>query len=246
MGTGYDRLAVTGAVTLGGTLVVTKLVGFNIVANQTFSIITGSSVTGTFSTVTLPTGVTGTLSYPGGNSVLLTINTALPLTLLDFSGYAEGSHTTLNWHTANETNTGSFEIERSNDGNEFVTIGKMAAKRTGANTYNTMDENPLTGNNYYRLKMVDVDGKYAYSNIVTVRFAANNHLTISPVPADNGITIALIGDALIGKHAVVMNETGIKMAEITLQPATHIDISKWPVGIYILRTDDEVYRFMKK
>src|SRR5207244_1431248 len=70
-----------------------------------------------------------------------------------------------------ETNNKGFELERSADGVKFTTITFVATKAdhgnsTSALSYNYNDEKPMVGANYYRLKQIDNDGKYSYSNVV--------------------------------------------------------------------------------
>lgn len=102
-----------------------------------------------------------------------TYGSALPLKLLSFTGRLNNGKTELNWKTANEINTKHFEIERSSDGSHFAKIAIEKALGRGSNNYNTIDGKPLTGNNYYRLKMVDNDGKFEYSTVILITGSDN-------------------------------------------------------------------------
>ena len=90
----------------------------------------------------------------------------------------------LQWKTTNEINTSHFEVQRSKDGINFTKIGMVqAANITGINNYFFTDAAPLLGNNYYRLKQIDMDGRFTYSKIVTITFQSIiNSLIIYPNP----------------------------------------------------------------
>ncbi|HVY76844.1 MAG TPA: T9SS type A sorting domain-containing protein [Puia sp.] len=100
--------------------------------------------------------------------------TTLPVSLVQFLGSknADGS-VKLSWSTAQEVNAGSFEVERSADQGSWDAIGTVKAKGNSSITtnYTYIDQFPLAGNNYYRLKMVDLDGRFKYSNTVLVSSA---------------------------------------------------------------------------
>jgi ELWxxDGT repeat protein len=244
VGTGYDRLAVSGTVTLGGTLVITKLPAFTLSAGQTFTFITGSSVTGTFSSVTWPAGVTGTITY-NATSAVINIATVLPLSLTDFSGRAIGSHTLLNWQTETEKHTHSFSVERSQDGKRFGALGSVMAMGTGSHAYSYTDAAPFTGYNYYRLKMIDQDGSFTYSQVIAVNHTGKNSLEIVPVPAKDYIRITCNDKELLGQEAVIYSTSGIKVTAVQLQSEMTIGISNWAAGTYVISTAKGTYRFVK-
>lgn len=245
VGTGYDRFAVSGTASLGGTLTITRLAGFTMAAGQTFTILTASTVSGTFATVNWPSGITGNVSYTA-NSVVLNITAAVPLRLLSFTGKASGNETILNWNTENEQNTARFEVERSADGRTFVSIGSVTAAGSGAHTYSMADQKPFNGYNYYRLKMIDLDGRYTYSDVVKIKFGGNSGLQITPVPAVDFITAKVNNISLAGTHARIYNAAGAVIADIILDSTTKVDISTWAKGTYTLKTADESYRFIKQ
>ena len=96
--------------------------------------------------------------------------TTVPVTLVDFTAVEKSGTTLLQWTTATEINSSHFEIERSTNGQTFEKIGTVASH---GNTnvridYKTIDNFPAAGTNFYRLKLVDLDGKYQYSKIVSI------------------------------------------------------------------------------
>jgi hypothetical protein len=86
---------------------------------------------------------------------------SLPLTLLNlYVNLSSNKYVILNWQTAQEINTSHFIIERSANGTDFSSIGKVSASGNNSITkdYLYTDTKPAKGTNYYRLKMVDADG----------------------------------------------------------------------------------------
>jgi len=114
------------------------------------------------------------------NSILL------PVQLTYFEAKAIEKTVQVSWKTAAEKNSKEFVIERSQDFDSFSQIGKLNASGQSFERlqYELIDETPQTGINYYRLKMVDEDGKYAYSNIQDVLFGAGQLVVVvAPNPA---------------------------------------------------------------
>lgn len=118
----------------------------------------------------------------------------LPVAMGDFSAVKNISGVSLNWETFTETNTAFFEVERSTNMVDFVTIGKLNAKgnTTVRQSYNYIDGSPATWVNYYRLRITDINGSYTYSNAVAVK---NNSPVISmsifPNPVVNILQVQL-------------------------------------------------------
>ncbi len=79
------------------------------------------------------------------------------------------------WTTANEQNTGYYNVQRSIDGTYFTTIGKLVSKGNGANTYQFIDPSPPNGINYYRLQSVDKNGVSSFSKIVAIQLSSINY-----------------------------------------------------------------------
>ena len=91
----------------------------------------------------------------------------LPLQLLEFKGKAIGSVNHLSWKTVNEILVKQFEIQRSPDAISFKPIGTLnSINLSGTNNYVFDDGFPLAGKNYYRLRMIDMDANFTYSNVI--------------------------------------------------------------------------------
>ncbi|MHA4738903.1 T9SS type A sorting domain-containing protein [Dyadobacter sp. MSC1_007] len=102
----------------------------------------------------------------------LDMESVLPVTLRDFNVSKEGRVAMLKWSTTSETNSNRFDIERSGDGKQWKRIGEVLSMGESAvnRDYFFQDNQPISGRNLYRLKMIDRDGTYAYSRIRSLEF----------------------------------------------------------------------------
>lgn len=121
---------------------------------------------------------------------------ALPVKLIRFDATRLEKQVHLKWQTAEELNSDYFEIQRSPDGIKWAVVGTITAAKTSvtAKEYSFADANPEPGQNYYRLKMVDQDETYAFSNIEVVRFSPaieKNEAFVYPNPATNKLYLSL-------------------------------------------------------
>lgn len=103
----------------------------------------------------------------------------LPITLSEFSVKKEKEKSIIKWSTISEINNDYFIVERSDDGENFSEITKVkgAGNSNQILNYNAVDYRPLNGVNYYRLKQVDFDGSYTFSDIKALDFENNNSTT---------------------------------------------------------------------
>ncbi len=114
------------------------------------------------------------------------LTTSLPVSVISFNGRQALTQIELDWATASELNFDYFEIERSANAKDFVSIGKVMGHGNSnvRNDYRMADEKPLIGKNYYRLKSIDFDGYTEYFDIVAVDFSTTKSFFISPNPSD--------------------------------------------------------------
>src|SRR5690606_6697739 len=115
----------------------------------------------------------------GTEYALASSNSALPVTLGPLTAKTLGNDILIEWNTHTETNNSGFYIERSADGITFATLAFGPSKADGGNSvadlaYSYTDRSPLAGNNHYRLKQVDYDGRHTHSGIVSVKKNAGN------------------------------------------------------------------------
>ncbi len=119
--------------------------------------------------------------------------TPLPVNWISFTGRKINADIVLNWETANEFNNKHFEIERSTELRGFTRIGQVnATGHTNASaSYQFTDPAPLKGNNFYRLKQVDLDGRYSYSKIIRITMNDDNSIFLYPNPAREKLQMLL-------------------------------------------------------
>jgi trimeric autotransporter adhesin len=171
----------------------------------------------------------------------------LPLNLLTFKGKLQGNNTTLlEWETSSEVNTAFFTVERSIDGSTFNSIGDVTARGNGT----TKTKYPFTDNTisslasaviYYRLKMVDRDGSFKYSGIVSIALAdITDRISVFPNPVHSTVTVSI---AAIHDEKVkwqVIDNTGRVVLQSNLNllrgaNMTTIDLAQLSTGSYYLR-----------
>jgi hypothetical protein len=108
--------------------------------------------------------------------------TTLPVELSKFTAQLFKNNVKLNWATASEINNAGFVIEKSISGEKFGKIGFVNAKGNTQNNYEFLDENAVNtkaSEVYYRLKQMDKDGKFTYSNVEVVKLPTKNNFTVS-------------------------------------------------------------------
>jgi hypothetical protein len=118
---------------------------------------------------------------------------ALPLKLDDFTATKKPGGIQLNWETLSEQNTSHFEIERSTDGTNFVSIGRISAAGNAATRqyYSFTDVQPSPGINFYRLKMTDNDAAFTLSRIIAVKNENSIRLQVFPNPVSDALQAQL-------------------------------------------------------
>lgn len=121
----------------------------------------------------------------------------LPVTITNFKAWQDGVKAKLSWISNNETNIEAYVIERSADNRSYTAIGNVKAMGSVALSipYNFTDVLPLSGKNYYRIKVIEKDGKHFYTNIQTLDFIRNFVVRTYPNPVTDGrLTVQLNND----------------------------------------------------
>lgn len=145
---------------------------------------------------------------------------AFPVGLSYFDAIVENNTVVrLNWQTASETNNSHFEVQRSSDGILFERIENVPGAGTSSqvNTYTTLDPKPHKGLSYYRLKQVDFDGQFTFSDIVTVMISANGGVEIKvtnyPNPTSNFINLTINSTENLEAEVNLMNSIGQRVRQ---------------------------------
>jgi hypothetical protein len=138
-------------------------------------------------------------------------STLLPVELSSLNATAKSDKVELNWTVESALNNLYFEIERSNDASQYQTIGKVAGAGTTAQTaqYSFIDIAPAAAN-FYRLKMVDNNGSFKYSAVVTARLAGKikNAISINPNPVADKINLKVTAAAAVNSSIKILNTVG--------------------------------------
>ncbi len=156
----------------------------------------------------------------------------LPVELLDFNGRPHNDDVLLEWTTASETNNKGFELQRSVDGLEWETITFIPGHGTNQQ-YSYIDRQASTGLNYYRLKQIDYDGAFEYSETISIRFQnASSFIEVFPNPFSEFIEIKSNGQEL--NQITVTDLKGLPLKQFLPQEENRVDLSDLTSGIYIL------------
>jgi len=165
---------------------------------------------------------------------------ALPVTLTYLGAEKSGDANKITWITETEVNNEKFEVQRSQNGRDFESIGTVEGygNSTTAIEYNYMDERPKAGVNYYRLKQIDFDGRFEFSSMVKVD-NKSSRIKVYPTATANNFNVE-IKDAESAKLTLV-NSVGeiIKVQRLNADFNT-IDISDLPTGIYYARIESNM------
>ncbi|MCO5248595.1 MAG: right-handed parallel beta-helix repeat-containing protein [Chitinophagales bacterium] len=188
-------------------------------------------------------------SFSTGTMAIKMDDATLPLDLLSFTASVSDDKVLLQWQTVNEVNVSHFEIESSPDAVVWNKIAHQNALNGIDQKYTVWDENPRHGVNYYRLKMIDLDGSFKYSKIVSVSLNAQSQIQYIIYPNPNkGLfyiqTIGLIDDYT---KAFLYDSQGRILFEKRLQDnIEQLNIPTLVSGIYFLRIENNSNVTVKK
>ncbi|MET0636101.1 MAG: T9SS type A sorting domain-containing protein [Chitinophagaceae bacterium] len=152
---------------------------------------------------------------------------ALPVTLNSFSGSISGCSVSLAWSTTMESNSSRFEIERTSFGSTitYMKIGTVTAAGTSSSliNYSFTDNYPNNGSNFYRLRMVDIDGRYKYSSTVT---ASTPGCTTQP-PAINCSSINVVGPDFFCQYGQTYTLSSVPDYRTVTWTVTPTSVANW-------------------
>jgi Secretion system C-terminal sorting domain len=160
----------------------------------------------------------------------------LPLKILNFSGVKETNRNMLYWQIADAQDLRWFEVERSGDGVNFT---KIAVVNAAGNQYQLADYTPLAGINFYRLRIVEKDGKISYSGIVVLRSFGGNQFTVYPNPAKTHANVFYQSDEARRVTIRLCNIDGTVVLQQAIQLRKgsnylHLHLGNVKPGIYML------------
>jgi len=169
------------------------------------------------------------------------ISGILPLTLVNFSVTKQNNVAQLAWQTSSEINTSHFNIQRSTNGIDFSIVGSVNAAVASASmhdyTYPDDISSLATGKVYYRLQMVDNDGKFSYSKIVYITLSNESVARIYPNPAHGYFVIGNYGKVDVRTASVLVRDlTGRTLInqKFTNDTEQKINIGSLSKGMYVV------------
>jgi len=198
--------------------------------------------------------VTDVVGASGSAVTGITVMGALPVEFSYVRAQSAANGNLLQWGTASEQNSSYFIIERSEDGKKFFTAGNVAAagNSSSARDYTYTDSKTIAGNTYYRLKEVDKDGKFKYSQVVLV--SGNNRNTgvqMYPNPVQDNLAI-VINNEIKGNGRIIVHElTGRILREQAIEKNDRvldavINMNNLAAGLYVVEVKIGDYKITQR
>ena len=173
----------------------------------------------------------------GPNPLALRGAGALLVNIISFTASIENKQVVVKWKTASESNNKGFDVQRSQDGVNWTSIGFVNGSINSVveKAYRFNDVAPLQKRSFYRLRQVDMDGKFFYSRVAVVNFRQSGFYTISNNPGP-GVYRLHIDAGTLPVHYSVTDAGGRRiLSKRNSSPGDQaIDISSSPAGIYLL------------
>ena len=161
----------------------------------------------------------------------------LPISLLDWNALLVNHEVRTSWTVSNDINTLRYEVERSTNARDFDLLKILGSlKQAGKTAYGAIDHLPVKGWNYYRLKIIDDQGKAAFSAVKKIFIKDEIAWTLYPNPAQDILTIQTRNNTATQKLLEIFDANGkIMLKKITWLPLTSLNVSKLAGGWYSLR-----------
>ena len=177
------------------------------------------------------------------------ITNLFPLTWGSFTAQKDGRTALLKWTTVQEHSTAQFMVERSTDGTHYESIGTVRAAGNSNTTknYNLLDGVPANGINYYRIRQVDNDGHFTYSETRSLTFdKVNPNISISPNPAKDKIAITIPGNKKQLRVAI-FSIKGEKVGSFMISGEySLLNLPGYPPAVYYLNITGDDVSFTQK
>lgn len=177
------------------------------------------------------------VDHPEYAALIWQCSNAIPVTLIDFKASKNSDNIVLQWQATRESNFKQYQIERSSNGVDFTVIGSTNGQNLS--NYHFIDNQlPSVKAVYYRLKLVDVDGKFNYSKTVAIRLNGFSGAFTYPNPTTGQLTVQL-QNPLVEKTVLAISDvTGRMIKQLSIparQSTIQIDASTLPVGRYFIK-----------
>jgi hypothetical protein len=220
--------------------------------NGAYTLTISYRIFGRFGNVTCFASTNGfTTGSLATRTINFTVNSALPVTLTHFNAKNNNATNLLTWTTANEVNNKGFEVERSADGRTFEAVGFVEGRGNSreAYEYTYTDRVPMSGDNYYRLRQIDVDGRATYSQVVRVNTRGLRSVSVTPNPIlSEVIHLSLQGfdNEQVTLELFRTDGTLIRSAIMESDNQLTWSVPELTAGVYLLRVNGVATRIVKQ
>jgi len=178
----------------------------------------------------------------------------LPLKLVSFDAtLLENKSVRLDWRTASELNNEFFFVERSKDGSTWEEVTKMHGAGTSdvLLDYTTLDVDPYEGHSYYRLRQIDFDGQYSFSDIRSVEIEPTDQLEVNVYPNPVAREVYVEGSSTELESINIYNVLGQNLVSEVSMRRDHssrvvLDMSSLASGVYTLQTKSMARQIFKQ
>lgn len=186
-------------------------------------------------------GETSTLTLQSG-AVMLTqgeqqpeVANPLPLTWLSVNGSLNTQNQAVITWKVEEENVSGFVVEKQTTYGSFINIGTINSFGNGTHTYSFTEPTELNGIANYRVKQIDIDGRYTYSKSITLRNNATGKTWVYPNPVESSTRIYVTDVSLINTSAKLIDMHGRVLLQLVVQSGTPVDLSGYARGVYRLQ-----------
>ena len=191
------------------------------------------------------------------DSIWLTSTSVLPVTFSAINALYTNGSVKVNWETATEINLAGYLVERSYNGRDFSSIANVPVKENGtagSKNYSWMDNNPLNGVGYYRVRALDKDGQYTLTSIVKVNTSNSKlEIAVAPNPVRNGMMNIQMSSLTKGNYSLrVFNVAGqvVFTAQVSTEGGSLSQSFRLPAtvrtGVYTLQVTGNDINVNKK
>lgn len=177
------------------------------------------------------------------------INPLLPIELSSFEAVCNNNVLEIEWTSLSEINNDYFTIERSSDAVNYEALGRVNGNGN-SNTiinYTWIDDNPLSGTAYYRLKQTDFNGAFEYLGVKSATCVQGGNISIYPNPFENNFTVQLSENTTYPNTVEVIDYLGRIVYSKTIETnLTVIAIDELSLGTYFVKVHNETMHVVER
>jgi hypothetical protein len=177
-------------------------------------------------------------------------NSTLPVKVTGFTATPNNNTVSLKWHVENQQGIKKYEVQHSANGTVFTKIGEVTANNLNTYTYSLPHNTPVSGNNYYRIKIIESDGTFSYTSKEKINWATAANVMVYPNPVKD-VLIVTVPNSLLNKTAAIKLVTAggkivLNKQVEKLNTIETINLGAVPSGKYILQLTTDTKVITKK